>query len=359
MKLVGAHSRPISRTCGLNEIERLIETQPWLNEVGRINEHQGSYQQHNNLTPYVTHLMSYITATSIKPFKIVVNAGNGAAGHVIDEIERQFKQFNIPIQFIKLHHQPDASFPHGIPNPLIVENRQSTINAIIAHNADMGIAWDGDFDRCFLFDETGKFVEGYYIVGLLAQAFLQHESGAKIIHDPRLTWNSIELINQTGGQAVLCKTGHAPIKELMRQENAIYGGEMSAHHYFRDFFYCDSGMIPWLLIVELLSVQNLSLSQAVNSRIMAYPASGEINLTLSDTKQALDFVLAHYQTTASHIDYTDGISMEFVTKQQQWRFNLRLSNTEPVVRLNVESKANKLLMQQKTDEILSLLRQFG
>lgn len=361
MKLVGVDSKPISRTCGLSEIEQLTETQPWLSRTENIAIDIGTYHQCNNLIPYVNHLMTYITPTKIKPYKLVVNSGNGAAGHVIDEIERQFAQLSIPIDFIKLHHQADASFPHGIPNPLLIENRQSTIDAVIEHNADMGIAWDGDFDRCFLFDETGAFVEGYYIVGLLAQAFLQHEPGAKIIHDPRLTWNSIEMIEQAGGQAILCETGHAPIKEAMRKENAIYGGEMSAHHYFRDFFFCDSGMIPWLLIIQLLSVKKITLSQAVNARIAAYPSSGEINLKLNNTKQAIDAVLRHYQTTASHVDYTDGISMEFTPTQsdQQWRFNLRVSNTEPVIRLNVESKANKALMQQKTHDILLLLKQFS
>jgi len=358
MKLVSANSKPISRSSGLDEIEQLTQAQPWLNKPLSTKHIQGTYKSLNHLTPYVNHLVGYITPLNIKPLKLVVNAGNGAAGHVIDEIERQFKSLNVAIEFIKIHHQPDASFPHGIPNPLLVENRQSTMDAVLAHNADMGIAWDGDFDRCFMFDEQGKFVDGYYIVGLLAQAFLKTEPGAKIIHDPRLTYNSIDLIEQGGGHAIESKTGHVFIKERMRQEDAVYGGEMSAHHYFRDFFYCDSGMIPWLLVIQLLSVENISLSQAVSARIAAYPSSGEISLTLTHAQQALDSVFSHYQPLASHIDNIDGISMSFINGQDQWRFNLRASNTEPVVRLNVESKGNKFLMTQKTDELLALLYKF-
>ena len=220
----------------------------------------------------------------------------------------------------------------------------------------MGIAWDGDFDRCFLFDEKGQFIEGYYIVGLLAEAFLQKNEAAKIIHDPRLTWNTIDVVNNAGGKPVLCKTGHAFIKERMRSEDAVYGGEMSAHHYFRDFAYCDSGMIPWLLVAELLCVKNMQLSETVSERIMAYPSSGEINSKLINPEASIERVLSMYKADAIVFDQTDGISLEFADKDGEWRFNLRSSNTEPVVRLNVESKSNVALMTAKTNEILELLR---
>ena len=259
----------------------------------------------------------------------------------------------MPVEFIKVHHQPDGNFPNGIPNPLLVENRAATRDAVIEHNADMGIAWDGDFDRCFLFDEQGQFIEGYYIVGLLAENFLNKNQGSKVIHDPRLTWNTIDIVEQAGGQAIQSKTGHAFIKERMRSEDAIYGGEMSAHHYFRDFFYCDSGMIPWLLIAELVCLRKQPLSSLVKARIEAYPSSGEINSKITDPKAAIARVFAYYQNDAQVIDETDGISMEFGT----WRFNLRSSNTEPVVRLNVESKGNVALMKEKTQEVLALLLQ--
>ena len=296
--------------------------------------------------------MSYINPANFKPLKLVVNSGNGTAGHVIDEIERRFKALAIPVEFIKVHHEADGNFPNGIPNPLLPECRQDTADAVKEHGADMGIAFDGDFDRCFLFDEHGGFIEGYYIVGLLADAFLQKQPGAKIIHDPRLSWNTVDVVSSAGGVPVMSKTGHAFIKERMRAEDAIYGGEMSAHHYFRDFAYCDSGMIPWLLVAELLCVKGQTLQQLVGDRMAAYPASGEINSKLADPKTAIARVLAAYQPEALLLDHTDGISLEF----PDWRFNLRSSNTEPVVRLNVESKGNPTLMQKKTEELLACLR---
>ena len=350
MKLVREGAKPISGDTGLRDIQRLAEEN---NFAPADPACRGSYQQISILDPYVDHLMSYINPANFKPLKLVINSGNGAAGHVIDELERRFKALALPVEFIKVHHEPDGSFPHGIPNPLLPECRQDTADAVKAHGADMGIAFDGDFDRCFLFDETGGFIEGYYIVGLLAEAFLQKQPGAKIIHDPRLSWNTIDVVNEAGGIPVMSKTGHAFIKERMRAEDAIYGGEMSAHHYFRDFAYCDSGMIPWLLVAELLCVKGKSLQQLVADRMKAYPASGEINSKLADPKTAIAHVLATYQDDALLFDETDGISLEF----PDWRFNLRSSNTEPVVRLNVESRADPILMQTKTAEILSLLRQ--
>jgi phosphomannomutase len=285
--------------------------------------------------------------------KQVVNSGNGAAGHIIDEVEQVFAKAKVPITFIKIHHNPDATFPNGIPNPLLPENRQATSRAVIENNADFGIAWGGDFDRCFLFDETGEFIEGYYIVGLLAEAFLLKDNIQKVIHDPRLTWNTIEIAQQTGGQAIQSKTGHAFIKERMRKEDAVYGGEMSAHHYFRDFGYCDSGMIPWLLVAELVCLKSTALSQMVKQRIDRFPSPGEINRKVTDTQKTLDKIEKIYAKDAIAIDKTDGISLEFA----DWRFNLRGSNTEPVIRLNLETRGNKRLMEQKTREILAKIEE--
>ncbi|HBQ8014083.1 TPA: phosphomannomutase, partial [Klebsiella pneumoniae] len=267
-------------------------------------------------------------------------------------LEEKFKKGNVALELIKVHHNPDGNFPNGIPNPLLPECRQDTTDAIIQHKADMGIAFDGDFDRCFLFDEHGRFIEGYYIVGLLAEAFLEKNPGSKIIHDPRLSWNTIDVVQKAGGVPVMSKTGHAFIKERMRQEDAVYGGEMSAHHYFRDFFYCDSGMIPWLLVAELLCIKAQTLSQLVNDRMQSYPASGEINSTIQDPDASIARVLSEYKSNALLVDHTDGISVEF----DEWRFNLRSSNTEPVVRLNVESRGNHQLMKNRTEEILAILR---
>lgn len=349
MKLVREDAKPISGDTGLHEIQRLAEE----NQFQPVDPAtRGSYKKISVLDAYVDHLMGYINPANFKPLKLVVNSGNGAAGHVIDEIERRFKALSVPVEFIKVHHEADGNFPNGIPNPLLPECRQDTTNAVKANNADMGIAFDGDFDRCFLFDEQGGFIEGYYIVGLLAEAFLQKQPGAKIIHDPRLSWNTIDVVKAAGGEPVMSKTGHAFIKERMRKEDAVYGGEMSAHHYFRDFAYCDSGMIPWLLVAELLCVKGNTLNQLVSDRMAAYPASGEINSKLADPQVAIARVLAAYEKDAIVFDQTDGISLEFA----DWRFNLRSSNTEPVVRLNVESRANTALMEEKTAEILKLLR---
>ena len=348
MKLVREESKPISGDTGLNDIKKLAE----LNHFLPINI-RGKLTKFDNLVPYINHLMTYIKPNNMGSLKLVVNAGNGAAGHVIDAIETKFSELGINVEFIKINHQPDGNFPNGIPNPLLVENRAATSLAVIEHKADMGIAWDGDFDRCFLFDERGEFIEGYYIVGLLGEAFLAKNSGEKIIHDPRMTWNTIDLVEKAGGEAVVCKTGHAFIKERMRQEDAIYGGEMSAHHYFRDFAYCDSGMIPWLLVAEMLSTKKIKLSEMVAERIEMFPSSGEINSTLVDPKHAIQRVKDHFSVGAIEINEIDGISIE----HEQWRFNLRSSNTEPVVRLNVESRGDIVLMETKTREILSMLLQ--
>ena len=350
MKLVREGARPISGDTGLRDVQRLAEE----NEFAAVEESKrGSYKQISVLDAYVDHLMSYIDLANFKqPMKLVINSGNGAAGHVIDEIEKRFKQVNAPISFIKVHHQADGNFPNGIPNPLLPECRKDTSDAVRAEHADMDIAFDGDFDRCFMFDENAEFIEGYYIVGLLAEAFLKKEPGAKIIHDPRLTWNTIDVVTKAGGIPVMSKTGHAFIKERMREEDAIYGGEMSAHHYFREFAYCDSGMIPWLLVAELLAVKGQTLSQQVKERMEAFPCSGEINLKINNSASKINAIKTAYINQAKTTDSIDGISFEF----ESWRFNLRTSNTEPLVRLNVESKNNKEIMINKTEEILATLR---
>ncbi|EDL54074.1 phosphomannomutase CpsG [Vibrio mediterranei] len=346
MKLVRDNGKPISGDTGLNDIKQLAEQNDF-ESIAQV----GQYKKLSNLDEYTEHLLSYITPNNIKPLKLVVNSGNGAAGHVIDDLEAKFAKLGIAIEFIKVHHQPDSSFPNGIPNPLLPENRAATSEAVVKHGADMGIAWDGDFDRCFLFDEQGEFIEGYYIVGLLAEAFLQKNPNARIIHDPRLTWNTIDIVTENRGTPIMSKTGHAFIKERMRLEDAVYGGEMSAHHYFKDFAYCDSGMIPWLLVSELLCVKQQPLSKLVADRIVAFPSSGEINAKLQDPKAAIKRVQQTFEHDALVVDYTDGLSMEF----NDWRFNLRTSNTEPVVRLNVESRHNTELMSSKTQQILDLL----
>lgn len=349
MKLVRADAKPISGDTGLNDIKRLAELNDFESEsTVRV----GSLTNISIIDEYVDHLMGYVNFTNFnRPLKLVINSGNGAAGHVIDEIEKRFEKNNLPITLIKVHNNPDGNFPNGIPNPLLPECRADTAEAVKQHNADMGIAFDGDFDRCFFFDSDANFIEGYYIVGLLAEAFLQKDKGSKIIHDPRLSWNTIDIVEKNGGNPIMSKTGHAFIKERMRQEDAVYGGEMSAHHYFRDFSYCDSGMIPWLLVAELLCIKNKSLSEFVSDRQAAFPASGEINRKVKDSKKIISLIEKQFSTDALAIDHTDGVSIEF----KDWRFNLRTSNTEPVIRLNVETRGDVSLMNDKTSEILDII----
>jgi phosphomannomutase/phosphomannomutase/phosphoglucomutase len=347
MKFVRDLSRPISGDTGLTQMRELIES-------GRLPAKSvaapGVVRPLDTRSKYLSHLLGYIRDVKLKPLKVVVNAGNGGAGLIVDALEP-----HLPVDFIKINHVPDGSFPHGVPNPMLVENRSSTIEAIRRHRADLGLAWDGDYDRCFFFDEHGGFIEGYYLVGLLAQMFLRRHRGAKIVHDPRLTWNTVDIVQQCGGEPVLCKSGHAFIKQRMREVDAVYGGEMSAHHYFREFAYCDSGMIPWLLVLAIMSESGKTLSELVGERQKLFPASGEINRALSaqmsDTQKILARVQERYQARAKSIDFTDGLSMEF----EQWRFNLRGSNTEPLVRLNVESRGDEVLMRDKTTEILRML----
>ena len=348
MKPIREESRPVSSDTGLLDIKAIAEA----NDFGAVDpDKRGAFEKVSILEDYLDHLCGYIKLDAIKPMKLVMNAGNGAAGPVVDALESRFAKLNLPIEIIKIHNEPDGSFPNGIPNPILHENRASTIDAVIEHQADLGIAWDGDFDRCFLVDEKGQFIEGYYIVGLLAEAFLLKNPGSKIVHDPRLTWNTIDVVSRNGGEAIQSKTGHAFIKERMRLEDAVYGGEMSAHHYFRDFFYCDSGMIPWLLVMDLMSSSGKPLSELVNAMMVAYPSPGEINRAVADPASAIARVREYYETEALLVDEIDGVSMEFT----DWRFNLRMSNTEPVVRLNVETRADALLLKQKELEILALL----
>ncbi len=343
-KFVRENARPISGDSGLEDI-RILAEQDNFAPV----EQRGEMVLTDLSDAYIEHLLSYLKSIdTLEPFKIVCNNGNGVAAPVVDLLEQK-----LPFKFIKIQHEPDGNFPNGVPNPLLPEGRSATIEAIKQHQADFGIAWDGDFDRCFLFDSEGRFIEGYYIVGLLGAQMLQQHPGEKIVHDPRLIWNTQEMARQNGGIAVQSKAGHAFIKEKMREVNAIYGGEMSAHHFFRDFGYCDSGMIPWLLIAEMMSQKGKSLAQLVDERIAAFPVSGEINMTVSDAGKVLDAVLEFFKGETYDFDDTDGIGLNF----SDWRFNIRSSNTEPLLRLNVESRGDIALMEQKRDLLVNLIRQ--
>jgi phosphomannomutase len=341
MKFVRERSIPISYDSGLNIIEEIIGNEGY----DPLPATKGNYTQRDIYDEFTLHLGTFYDLAKVKKIKVVVNAGNGCVGPMLDRLEKI-----LPIEMVKLFNEPNSDFPNGVPNPMIEANRKPTIDAIIANNADLGVAWDGDYDRCFFFDESGSFVEGYYIVGMLAKSILKMNPGEKIIHDPRLVWNTIEVTKEMGGEAVQSKSGHAFIKEKMREVNAIYGGEMSAHHYFRDNAYSDSGLIPFLLVLQLMSEEGKSLSQLVNEMIEKYPCSGEINSKIANAAEKLEEIKAKY--CDGEFDYTDGVSVDYGT----WRFNLRMSNTEPIIRLNVETIGDIELMHEKTNELLALIR---
>ncbi len=341
-KFVGQSARPISADSGLQDIRTIAEQSSF-----SASAKTGQIIPTDLKAAYIDHLLGYLpNIEALRSFKIVANSGNGISGPTIDLLESQ-----LPFEFIKVQHEPDGSFPNGVPNPLLPEGRPATQDAIRQHHADFGVAWDGDFDRCFLFDHNGRFIEGYYIVGLLAAQLLQNNPGARIVYDPRLTWNTLELVEQNHGQSVPSKAGHAFIKERMREVNAVYGGEMSAHHYFRDFGYCDSGMIPWLLLAQIMSEQNKSLAELVDERIEKFPVSGEINVEVENSGRVIKSVKDHFHKQEHQLDEIDGLSMDF----GNWRFNLRPSNTEPLLRLNLETRGNYALMEQKRDELLQLI----
>ena len=340
LKIVREEARPISGDSGLDVIKRLAES-----DERQLSEH-GRRSTADVMAAYVDKLLSFICVEDLEPLNVVVNPGNGGAGIVLDQLKYQ-----LPLNFKEVNYEPNGTFPNGIPNPMLLENQSATAEAVLEHGADFGIAWDGDFDRCFFFDEKGTFIEGYYIVGLLAESILAENSGGKVIHDPRMIWNTLEVVEASGGEAVQSKSGHSFIKEKMREVDGIYGGEMSAHHYFRDFWYADSGMIPWLLVAELISTSGKSLSELVGERMAKYPASGEINRQVQDAQATLQVLHDHYSPGALAVDDVDGHSFEFA----DWRFNIRMSNTEPVVRLNVESRGDEELMREKTAEVLKYL----
>lgn len=344
MKIVQREARPVSSDSGLVEIARLAADPGW-QPVGRSDRPRGRRLAGEGKQAYIDHLLGQIDRRSLRPLKLVVNAGNGCAGPIVDLLAP-----HLPFTFVRLHHEPDGRFPNGVPNPLLPEKRAATAHAVREHKADLGVAWDGDFDRCFLYDETGRFIEGYYIVGLLAAAMLRQHPGATILHDPRLVWNTREIVLAAGGKPVMTRTGHAFIKENMRKHDAVYGGEMSAHHYFRDFGYCDSGMLPWLLVCQLMSLSGAKLSALCDERMAAYPVSGEINSQVRDPEAVLAAIEQRYGDGTR--DTTDGISIEY----PDFRFNLRSSNTEPVLRLNVETRGDAVLLREKTEELLQLIR---
>ncbi len=343
MKLIRQGARPISGDSGLNDIRTAAETVPYVPDAPLL----GSIRHAPDKSAYIAHLLGYVDADALKPLRILADPGNGVAGPIVAALAD-----HLPFEIISIRHEPDGTFPDGVPNPLLPEMRDRTAQAVIEHSADFGIAWDGDCDRCFLFDANGRFIEGYYLVGLLAEAMLHQAPGGKIVHDPRLTWSTIADVERCGGVAIQSKTGHAFIKERMRAEDAVYGGEMSGHHYFRDFAYCDSGMIPWLLVAGIICAEGNSLAELVDARMVAFPCSGEINFK-TDASAATQRILSHYLPLNPKRDDTDGVSLDF----GNWRFNLRQSNTEPLLRLNIESRGDPDQVERNLKEISALIGQ--
>ena len=346
LKMVRRGSAPLDAASGMAAIKALAESGAF------AVQEQGAWTLGGGVrAAYVDKVLSFVDLGALRSLKIVVNAGNGAAGPTFDAIAVQLAAKGAPLEFVRMYHNADGSFPNGIPNPLLPENQPATAQAVIAAGADMGVAWDGDFDRCFLFDHSGTFVPGEYIVGLLAQVFLAKEPGARIVHDPRVIWNTIDIVTQSGGVAVASRTGHAFVKQAMRDAGAVYGGEMSAHHYFRDFMACDSGMIPWLLVAELIGRSRTSLADLLAARRTAFPSSGEINFKVVSPRDCMARIAAAYAPKAQARDDLDGLSLDF----GEWRFNLRASNTEPLLRLNVESRERADLVQRGVAEISALI----
>lgn len=348
MKMVGPGSRPLDPGSELAAIRKLAEANSFgVASTNAVMTQVGPAAR----SAYADKVMSFIDPAVLRPLKVVVNCGNGAAGPAYAALKARLKAAGAPLEFVDVFVEPDAAFPNGIPNPLLPENQPATRDVVLAHGADLGVAFDGDFDRCFFFDETGAFIDGEYVVGLLAAAFLQKEPGAAIVHDPRVVWSIQDIVQARGGKAIQSKTGHVFLKQELRTHGAVYGGEMSAHHYFRDFCHCDSGMIPWLLVCELMGRTGQNLSELVQASVTAFPSSGEINFRLDDPVASMQRVIAQFEPSAVSVDRMDGVSVAMAN----WRFNLRASNTEPVIRLNVESRGDPALVAQKVAEIEAIL----
>ena len=343
LKIVKSGSQPLDDQDDFQAIKILAENETWIENLAKGTTQDASKEARKK---YVQRTLSFLNHSNLKALKIVVNSGNGAAGPTFDAIADELSRIGAPLKFIQVYHEPDHTFPHGIPNPLLPENHAATGDVVKREGADFGVAFDGDFDRCFFFDTSGEFVPSEYVVGLLASIFLDKEAGAKIVHDPRVIWNTQDIVLEKSGAAVQSKTGHAFIKQTMRAHGAVYGGEMSAHHYFRDFAYCDSGMIPWLLMAELISMSGKSLGDLVADRFRKFPSSGEQNFTVSDPDKVIAAILAKYGDTAA-LDDMDGVSLSF----PDWRFNLRKSNTEPLIRLNVETRGEQADLKQKINDL--------
>ena len=361
MKLVRQYATPLSADTGLFTIRDAVISETTFEKQNK--DYQGNLRSTRFLDAYLSHLRSFVNLEALSSKRIVINANSGLAGQIVDRL-----LVDTPIQVCqRLFTEPDGSFakiPGGRPDPLRPENRGLTTSAVQQTGANLAVAWDADADRCFFFDETGTFVEGCYITTLLAEKLLQQRKSGRVIFDPRAIWAVENAVVSGGGVPILSRCGHSLIKAGMRESKALFAGEASGHYYFRDNFYADNGMIPFLLMLEYLSVEGMSLAEAVNPLRDAYPVSGEINFSFEthcERQGALDVLNAamHCWGESCIEAPIDGLSVRFLSDSGSWRFNLRESNTEPLLRLNVETVRNEDILIERTMEIAEKLESIG
>ena len=341
MKIVRRGALPVGGESGLLEIrERAVEG----GKAGG-DRAAGRIEEHDIWPAYVERVLSFVDVSAIGPLKVVIDAANGMAGAMLPPVLE-----HLPIEAVRCYFEPDGSFPNHEPNPLLPENREFIVRKTLEEGADLGVAFDGDADRCFFVDDSGEFVPGDFATTLLAESLLEKEPGAKIIYDVRASWAVPETIERAGGEALVNRVGHAFIKHRMRKEDAAFGGEVSGHYYFRDFSQADTGVVPFLLMLELVSKRGRKLSDVLAPLRERYFITGEINTPVPDVALKLQELKERYAAEGT-ISHLDGISVD----AEDWHFNVRPSNTEPLLRLNPEARSQEL-MERKRDEVLGLIR---
>ncbi len=349
LKIVKSGAEPLDFSTEYQKLKTLVESnlflQPTVLGVRRNVSRQAR-------AAYVKKVLSFVEIAKIEPLTVVINSGHGAAGPTFDAISKELSKRGCCIKFICVQNKPDHTFPNGIPNPMLSDNHAATGQVVVKKRADFGVSFDGDFDRCAIFDEKGKYINGEYVIGLLVKYFLEQSPSARIVHDQRVIWNIEDIIKSGGGTAFVSETGHTNFKRKLRETDAIYGGEISHHHYFKDFARSDSGMIPWLIIAQVLSAAKKSLSDLVSACIEKFPSSGEHNFVVREPTVAIAAVAKHYEKYAINLDYSDGLSVSF----KDWRFNIRQSKTESLLRLNVEGRGNAGIVATKLAEISKILK---
>ena len=343
MKIVRAGALPVGGESGLFDVrDRALELVR--NEHKPSSTARGSVREEDIWAGFVEKVLSFVDIHEIKPLRVVIDAANGMAGTMLPPVLDR-----LPIDAVRCYFEPDGTFPNHEPNPLLPENREFIVERMREAEADLGVAYDGDADRCFFVDDTGEFVPGDFVTALLAQSVLEKNPGGKVIYDVRASWAVPKTIEEAGGVPLINRVGHAYIKHRMREEGAVFGGEVSAHYYFRDFSQADSGVVPFLLMLELISKRGQKLSEILRPYRERYFLTGEVNTPVADTARKLAELEERYAD--ARISHLDGISVEY----DDWHFNVRPSNTEPLLRLNLEA-LSKQLMEEKRDEVIGVIR---